>query len=599
MQLEALELPLKTIDAGWKAGLAAAAAGVAALVAGMGLAIKATFKWAEELDSIQDIMGVTNKTAAALNFTLRKSGTSTEALTRGMTILSKGLIKADGSLDVTGKALKAWGINVLDANGMLKDQTTLIDDIAQKYGTFATQQEKVNFLTETFGRSGAELIDFFDTLAAEGGIDTVAEKVERLGLAIDPNRYEQFNRNLEELKLVGLGLAVGFTEKVMPAIEGFLELISDPKSIKPGKILDWADTTIGVFLKGLGDSVNKWVSGGGPEKLTEKVVGWIEGLGENETLKSKALIGAQHLVSAIADALGQIDWSAIADAIDKKTAESIGAHDWQASGDALGDAIEGFFTGKTAELPAIPSDWLLKLALPGVYGLRTFFETFPQSETGQAVSNAVSGFFTGLVGPQNLAAWSSLGPRLSTIVQTAMTSVKAAMDAKLSEWRTAIETKLGDISKTFEQKAYSWVNKAVDGFNAAKSRLTSAITAVVVEINRILGKIISTFQLTFGGINWPGGGGGGGGGSSGGRSTYNPNTNAGALGGRASGGSVFAGQTYMVGEMGPELFVPRGNGSIVPNNQLGQPTTARLDDSQLRMLASIIGETVIKSMNSA
>ena len=108
MLLEELVLPLKTDSTAFKAGLAAAAAGVAALVAGMGLAIKATFKWADELDSIQDIMGVTNKTAAALNFTLRKSGTSTEALTKGMTILSKGLIKADGSLDATGKSLKAW-----------------------------------------------------------------------------------------------------------------------------------------------------------------------------------------------------------------------------------------------------------------------------------------------------------------------------------------------------------------------------------------------------------------------------------------------------------------------------------------------------------
>src|SRR6185503_20586781 len=111
----------------------------------------------------------TDKTAAALNFTLRKSGTNTEALTKGMTILSKGLVKADGSLDTTGKSLKAWGIDVLDANGMLKDQTTLIGEISDKYASFGTQQEKVNFLTETFGRSGAELIYFFDTLAADGG----------------------------------------------------------------------------------------------------------------------------------------------------------------------------------------------------------------------------------------------------------------------------------------------------------------------------------------------------------------------------------------------------------------------------------------------
>jgi hypothetical protein len=38
---------------------------------------------------------------------------------------------------------------------------------------------------------------------------------------------------------------------------------------------------------------------------------------------------------------------------------------------------------------------------------------------------------------------------------------------------------------------------------------------------------------------------------------------------RALGGPVTGGQQYMVGERGPELFVPNQSGSIVPNNSLG------------------------------
>jgi len=41
------------------------------------------------------------------------------------------------------------------------------------------------------------------------------------------------------------------------------------------------------------------------------------------------------------------------------------------------------------------------------------------------------------------------------------------------------------------------------------------------------------------------------------------------LTGKAIGGSVQAGQSYMVGERGAELFVPNQSGSIVSNNQLG------------------------------
>jgi hypothetical protein len=40
-------------------------------------------------------------------------------------------------------------------------------------------------------------------------------------------------------------------------------------------------------------------------------------------------------------------------------------------------------------------------------------------------------------------------------------------------------------------------------------------------------------------------------------------------GGRASGGPVSAGKTYLVGEKGPELFSPGSSGTIIPNNKLG------------------------------
>ena len=45
--------------------------------------------------------------------------------------------------------------------------------------------------------------------------------------------------------------------------------------------------------------------------------------------------------------------------------------------------------------------------------------------------------------------------------------------------------------------------------------------------------------------------------------------------GLASGGPATAGKPYIVGEQGPELFVPKTSGTVVPNNQLGgsqQPT---------------------------
>jgi hypothetical protein len=39
---------------------------------------------------------------------------------------------------------------------------------------------------------------------------------------------------------------------------------------------------------------------------------------------------------------------------------------------------------------------------------------------------------------------------------------------------------------------------------------------------------------------------------------------------RANGGPVTSGEPYIVGEKGPELFVPRASGTIVPNGMMAQ-----------------------------
>lgn len=200
------------------AGIGAVTTALAAVAATAALAITSTFKWAGELDSIQDVMGVSSKEAAALNFVLRKSGTETEKLTKGMVVLEKGLFKVDGTLDTAGEKLLDFGINALDVNGKMKDQATLISEISNKFNSLGSQTEKVNFLTETFGKSGADLIDVFDTLAKEGGIDKVQEKVEKLGLAIDPQKYEDFQRNVEEVKLAFLGMGMTVVDNLMPEL---------------------------------------------------------------------------------------------------------------------------------------------------------------------------------------------------------------------------------------------------------------------------------------------------------------------------------------------------------------------------------------------
>lgn len=106
-------------------------------------------------------------------------------------------------------------------------------------------------------------------------------------------------------------------------------------------------------------------------------------------------------------------------------------------------------------------------------------------------------------------------------------------------WKTVTS----DISKAVDQ-----IGKIFGGIiNAIESPFRTAIAWVVKEWNSTLG----SFHVTI--PNWVPGLGG----------------DSFGLPKMAQGGPVLAGMPYIVGESGQELFVPRQNGTIVPNGQVG------------------------------
>lgn len=68
------------------------------------------------------------------------------------------------------------------------------------------------------------------------------------------------------------------------------------------------------------------------------------------------------------------------------------------------------------------------------------------------------------------------------------------------------------------------------------------------------------------------------------------------LPGRANGGPVTAGMPYMVGERGPEMFVPRTSGNIVPNGGMGGVTINVYGDVSGRELIEKVQEGIMSSL---
>jgi phage-related minor tail protein len=116
------------------------------------------------------------------------------------------------------------------------------------------------------------------------------------------------------------------------------------------------------------------------------------------------------------------------------------------------------------------------------------------------------------------------------------------------------------------------------GFTQAGSTLDTALASALANGEAGFASLRDTALQAISDIASATGGAGLGGASSGGSAALSGALDAiSGLPGRATGGPVSPGQAYLVGERGPELFVPTAAGSVASNQSLGgQPREVRV-----------------------
>jgi len=126
--------------------------------------------------------------------------------------------------------------------------------------------------------------------------------------------------------------------------------------------------------------------------------------------------------------------------------------------------------------------------------------------------------------------------------------------------------------------AITVANNFIDTFKGYWDGLTSTISTVINYIDTLIEKIQKLNFI---------------------KSASNAISNLlGFGGGRAVGGSVSGGISYLVGERGPELFVPSSGGSIIPNNKLGGGITINITGNTLldNRAAEKIGDIIVNKL---
>lgn len=163
---------------------------------------------------------------------------------------------------------------------------------------------------------------------------------------------------------------------------------------------------------------------------------------------------------------------------------------------------------------------------------------------GVAALVAVVGFL-GLALPAIITGFTILlGP--VGLVILAIGAVTAATILLVKNWEKIKEffRQTWDGIKIVFGEAIDWINNKIDS-------ITNSVKNAIAQLNQLASKVPGSSGLGF--TNKLG----------------DSISNFLGIGGKAAGGSVSGGSPYMVGEQGPELFVPNSNGSIVPNGRFG------------------------------
>ena len=208
------EMTKRAKDFGTAVGVATAAAATA-----LAVMVKQSIDAMDNMSKLAQSTGVAVEELSALAYAADLSGVSEDALGTSLVKLTKNMSDAAQGTGEAQKAFDALGISVKNADGSLKGADDVLGEIAGKFAQYRDGAEKTALAVSLFGRSGADLIPLLNS-GAEGLAEMTAE-AEELGLTFDQQTgkaAEAFNDNLSRLNAVKKGLVNRITAELLPSL---------------------------------------------------------------------------------------------------------------------------------------------------------------------------------------------------------------------------------------------------------------------------------------------------------------------------------------------------------------------------------------------
>lgn len=178
----------------------ASALGVGALAA----AVKQAANFADEMQETAEKVGITTKSLSELKYAADLSGDSFEALQTGLKRLSTNILEFSNGGKGAQELFNSLGVSAVDSSGKLRSADDVLKDVADRFATLPNGAEKTALAIQLFGKAGADLIPLLNQGSA--GLKSMADEAERFGRVVDDDMAAASARFNDNLDKIGIGL---------------------------------------------------------------------------------------------------------------------------------------------------------------------------------------------------------------------------------------------------------------------------------------------------------------------------------------------------------------------------------------------------------
>lgn len=288
----------KEIQSAISGSFKAAAAGVTAFVAGLGLVnaafdgLKQSIDAADQLDELSNRFNISTEQLSAWGYAARLTGSDLESMTSAIPKFSKVIADAADSTSQSAKIFEALGISVKDQAGNLRTFQDLLPEIADRFKGITDQTLKTNLALQLFGKSGAQFLEFLSL--GSDGLKTMEDRAKSLGIVISgetASSAAEFNDRLDDLKAATQGFFTQVAAELLPTLKQ--TVVQFTSLVKSGELVSNTVTVISAALNagvGIIAGYNRAVYG-----LTLTIEAAVEGfLGLAEAQANLTTLGAAN-----------------------------------------------------------------------------------------------------------------------------------------------------------------------------------------------------------------------------------------------------------------------------------------------------------------